>query len=186
MSRYELSKVFSLALIALGLGLQFVEAYLLWRLTGKSAANLEMLAGTIPLSIGALALATRWQDSRLVAHLGRLGARYALGIYIIHPYFVTALRLLSERLRMQHSPVYGLVLVPLIFGGSLVSLLVLDRLAPRLLDLVTGDRQAFSRLRGGKGADDASLVARPREVSSEAVQVASEASASRSLASDLP
>lgn len=125
----------ALLLIGLGFGLELVEAVGLYKLTGASPHNQELLLGTTLMAFGILTLALTWQtptENRLAAW----GRRYSLQIYLYH---ALVLAVLYHILRLESvSPYLGWISPILGFFATLGILKALERLSPRAFRILSG------------------------------------------------
>ena len=136
----------SVALVALGVVMEVGEAWAISRTLNKSPYWFQFLVGTIPFSIGMFGLASNMQNTVAVRLAGRLGERYALGVYIIHPYFIVLVKGIGRTLHVDQSVFFGVALVPAIFIFSLGSLMLVNRFSPFIIDLMAADRRAIKKL----------------------------------------
>lgn len=135
----------SLALVLGGLVLQWLESRWLVHRWGVELRTIEFLFGTVPLAVGVFGLALAWRPGIVVDRLGALGARYSLGLYVLHPYALEVVHRRAAALGWQGRPV-GLLLLAMAFGATLAVLWLVNRVWPRGLDLLAGDPRAW---RGG-------------------------------------
>lgn len=145
MSHHRLSMRRSVVLVILGAALQSLEAHAISTMYHESAFGYQFLVGTIVLSIGVFGIAAAMPDRAGTRWLGILGARYALGIYIVHPYFTYFIRAHVSR-DLQNTLAYDALITPVVFVLSLATLLAINRVAPILIDLIAADPRAVQRL----------------------------------------
>lgn len=132
----------SLVLVALGLVVQWAESRWLVQRWGTELRAVEFLFGTVPLAVGMLGLALAWRTGFVVQRLAALGARYSLGLYVLHPYALQLIYKLAVPLGWQGRPV-GLQITALAFGATLAVLWLVNLCWPRGLDLLAGDARAW-------------------------------------------
>jgi surface polysaccharide O-acyltransferase-like enzyme len=146
LSKRRLSVATAATLALVGAFLQIAEAYMLSVTMGKSMYEPEFLIGTVPFAIGMMGLALATPRTALIQRVAVIGARYSLGIYILHPYLVQLALGLASRLHVDHSGAFGLLQIPLAFAATLVSLMLIDRAAPSLLNLLSADKQTLKKI----------------------------------------
>lgn len=131
-------------LVMAGLGLQALESSLLSAHWGTRVHDYEFLAGTLPLAVGVFGLGLHWRGGAWLQRCGSLGARCALGVYVLHPYLLqVAGGWLASHGR--HGAGAGFLLLGAGFGVTLGGLWLIDRVAPRGLSLLAGDPRAWGR-----------------------------------------
>ncbi|MFK8186355.1 MAG: acyltransferase family protein [Phormidesmis sp.] len=142
----RLSVQFSVLLICFGILSQNLEAYLLFKSFGSNPLLHNFLLGTIPLVMGVFLLALEIPDSKNTRKFAELGAKYSLGVYIFHPYFIYFL----EKLELKNSAIseaaFQLAIVPLCFAFTLLSMILLNKYFPFFLRLVSGNSVAIKRV----------------------------------------
>lgn len=131
-------------LVAAGLALQALESRLLSAHWGTRVHDYEFLAGTLPLAIGVFGLGQILRGEGLLQRIASLGARCALGVYVLHPYLLQAGGVWLAG-KGRHDAGSGFVLLALGFAVTLCGLWLLDRVAPRCLGLLAGDPRAWGR-----------------------------------------
>ncbi len=137
----------SALLIVAGILLQWLEARLLSAHWGSELRSYEFLLGTVPLSVGVFGLASAWRPGPLLRFFGSLGARYALGVYVLHPYFLNAIQRQAAAWHWRGRPM-GALLLASAFAATLAAIWLVDRLWPRAVDLLAGDPRAWRRSAG--------------------------------------
>ena len=83
--RGPLNRWLALGLLVGGLGLQFVEAWILQTRFDISAYDHEILLGTLPFALGVASLGLSGIKCLELPMLSRWGKEYSLGIYLAHP-----------------------------------------------------------------------------------------------------
>lgn len=146
LSRRRLTLQASALMAVLGMALQGLEAVCLTRFLGKPLSDYQFLVGTVPFAIGMFGVAANLESNRLVVLLGRWGARYSLGIYIVHPYALHLVGKLATAGGYDQSVGFGIVYAPLSFGLSCLSLMVVQRVCPVCLNVLQADKSAIQRL----------------------------------------
>ncbi|MFD2786825.1 acyltransferase family protein [Hymenobacter rubripertinctus] len=125
----------SVLLIGLGFGLELVEAIGLYKLTGASPHNQELLLGTTLMAFGILCLALTWQtptENRFAAW----GRRYSLQIYLYH---ALVLAVLYHIFHLESvSPYLGWISPIIGFFVTLGLLKALEQLSPRAFKVLSG------------------------------------------------
>ncbi|MBC2607422.1 acyltransferase [Pelagicoccus albus] len=128
---------FAICLVVLGFLLQIVEAYGIKHYLGKDPHSPQILIGTIPFAIGMFIIA-KSLNFKGSAHLANLGRTHALPVYIFHVYVVWAITEIV--LKMGYPPIIRDVLVvPLTFLITLNLSIAVEKFAPRLFNLMSGD-----------------------------------------------
>ncbi|WKL58480.1 acyltransferase [Asticcacaulis sp. ZE23SCel15] len=110
------------ALIALGLGLQILESYLLWRFADGTFLSTDFTVGTALFGVGIFFIALRWPERLThpwLLHMGRLN----LWMYCIHMAFIHILRLWFD--------IYVPAQMAMVFGGALALTIASAYLAER-------------------------------------------------------
>lgn len=118
-------------LLLAGIGLCLIQGLAVWRLGGQ-AADLQLQLGAIVLGVAGTLLALAVPSSATTERLADWGRRFALGLYLLHPLFIEAMKALG----VARSDVLWLV-------ATLVSLAVLwllERWVPRAKALLDGRR----------------------------------------------
>jgi surface polysaccharide O-acyltransferase-like enzyme len=136
----------ALLMACLGMALQGLEAICLSHLLGKPLSDYQFLIGTVPFAIGMFGIARNVGTHRVVSLLGRWGARYALGIYVVHPYALHLVGKLATLGGYEQSVAFGVVCAPASFGLSCLSLMLVERVSPICLDILQADKSAIQRL----------------------------------------
>jgi surface polysaccharide O-acyltransferase-like enzyme len=157
LSTFKMSRSTAVLLLCGGLVLQIAEALCIHKFLGKTGEDFVFLIGTIPCSVGVFGIAANLPDSPWVRSLAAKGSRYALGIYIIHPYFIFLARATATQLSIDNLFAFRYGLSLLVFALCLFTLVLLDLLAPRLIDLIAGERRAVQAI------DEALSSALPRK-----------------------
>ncbi len=122
-----------------GFALQNLEVFALEAYCGKSPYGYDFLVGTIPFSVGAFLLCLGLPYTPLLGMLSALGRRYALGIYVFHPYAIDVVRenwLWSDWL-------LSLTIVPAAFLLTLGALRVIFWLIPHFALIMAGNPEAL-------------------------------------------
>ncbi|AKD57873.1 acyltransferase family protein [Spirosoma radiotolerans] len=135
----HVSRLTAYILIALGIGLQLVEVSFLSSFM-PSAAKVNFLAGTLPLSVGIFLLSLRLSISPEYP-LSYYGRRYSLPLYLYHP----VVNLVFHRIFAKSIVTGGFfhLMSPLIgLGICMLLMVVLDKYAPAVFRALCGD---FSR-----------------------------------------
>ncbi|MEM6452354.1 MAG: acyltransferase [Cyanobacteria bacterium P01_D01_bin.105] len=141
----KLGVKFSVLLIFFGIASQNLEAYLLYRAFEANPLLHNFLLGTIPFSIGMFLLALEIPDSTKARRFAAVGAKYSLGIYIFHPYFIYLLESIDLKNSVVSEAVFQVAIVPLCFALTLLSIILLNRFFPCLLKLVSGDSRTIKQ-----------------------------------------
>lgn len=118
-----LSPKICLAIIFFGLATEFAEAVALYKITGASPHNQELLIGTCLVALGLFCLSLVWVTPQENA-LSKAGKTYSLLIYLYHPILIA---ILFEKVNLGQYSDYSYWISPLLVFGSLLVLLKLTR-----------------------------------------------------------
>jgi hypothetical protein len=135
----------SIALIVAGIGIEIVEASLL-HAQGKVVWLSPTMLGTVPLALGIFGIASTLRNTPLLEKLGGLGVRFTGCIYVTHVYFIWIVDHAATALGVHDNVVYCALVVPTVFLMNLLTLMLIDRLAPICIDVLLGEKSAIQRL----------------------------------------
>lgn len=144
LSKRPLSLRQSIALIVIGLAIQVAEVPVIHNVFGKVLSDCPLLIGTTPFALGVFGLASSLKNNPLIETLGRLGGRYTGCIYITHVYFIWLLSCGAKYFGIENDREFYLLLVPIIFALNLSTLVLINRAAPRVIDVFLGDKAAIN------------------------------------------
>jgi surface polysaccharide O-acyltransferase-like enzyme len=140
-SKYSLDKTFKLAssvvVVMLGLISTFVENAIIYNHTKPVLVNHEYLFGTFILAIGLFMFSFNIRLSK-DNFLSMLGRKYSLMIYLYHPLLILVLTFAMKKIaKMNSSQMLWLNPVS-IFILTLSIILIMNRMYPRLYNVVSG------------------------------------------------
>jgi surface polysaccharide O-acyltransferase-like enzyme len=112
-SEWHVSMRVAVLIFLSGVVVQILEALWLWRAFHVAPVTQEQLVSTVPLGIGAAAIALAMPTEGRDAMIARWGP-YMLGVYVLHPLVMDALRAIHI-----HGVVWDIALPVLVFGVTL-------------------------------------------------------------------
>jgi surface polysaccharide O-acyltransferase-like enzyme len=135
----------SIALTLLGISIKALEGWVQHTQFNRELWECPFLIGTVPFAVGMFGIAANLGNSPVVESLGRLGGRYAGGMYITHVYFMALIGWGAGAIQVNQSTEYRSLVVPLVFLVNLAALRLIDRVAPSAIDVLLGDKFAICR-----------------------------------------
>jgi hypothetical protein len=136
----EQSLLSAIVIFVVGLMMQILEAYYLSQfISNKEMFKFQFLIGTLLMAIGAFHISKNIETPHCLAILG---ARRALIIYLIHPYFI----FLFQKLNIVQT-IESALIIPFTFLTSLIFSILLFNWMPKIYYALNGD---LSRLRSPK------------------------------------
>lgn len=147
LSTRKLKMNFSWLLVAVGIALQFIEAYALSQIMGKDPAEQRLLIGTIPYCIGMFGIGLNIRGEKaLTGMLSAVGRKYSLGVYIIHPYLIwLSYGILLNILKLPIS-IAQMLIVPCALLSSIICLAFADLYLKPLFLLIDGDPEMITKI----------------------------------------
>lgn len=133
----------SVALVLLGLAIESLERWVLHTYLGREMWHCPITLGTIAYAVGMFGISFNLPPSRPLQRLGELGARYSGCIYVTHLYALACIGLLGSLLHVRQTLIFRLLVIPAAMLLNLLGLRLLDRLSPRFIDGLLGQRAAL-------------------------------------------
>ncbi len=128
-----LSLRLSYILVIVGFISSIIEGYLL-------GVTLSYI-GTIPLVIGIVNIALNGPNFLKWNKVSKIGGRYGLGIYLIHPYIIWIILRIDKNytLNLYQNPIFNLLFPIFIFVSSIIFFHLTYKFLPKTYLLITGN-----------------------------------------------